>query len=186
MRRNIIIGGMSVALVGVAAALASLLVVPSLNRWRAGAERLEQLAEAIAGRERILLEDRAFQERLAEVSAFQESVAAFLPSEKDPEGIINLMTGSAGSRGVVLEEVSFPVEETPAAVSFGGALAAAPPQSFRVVLKASGSYQALRTFFGALAESARLLDIRSLTVRAEEGSDLLRAEAEFFAYYRPR
>lgn len=186
MKKSITVGGISVALLGVAVTLLALFALPSLNRWRAGVERIGQLEEAIRGRERVLAQDKAFQERRAEVLALQQSIASFLPSRRDPEGIINMLTVSAGSRGVVLEEVVFPVEETSGSAPFMEAASGGPPQPFRVMLKASGSYQALKTFFGSLAASARLLDIRRLAVRAEEGSDLLRADAEFFAYYRAR
>lgn len=158
-------------------------VLPRAGDWRAIRERIVQVEAAVEERENLLRAAEAIEANFSLILKNQERVKTLLPSREDPAGSLSMLSGIAAAHGVILEEVGFLKEDKAVAAS-----PEAPPEAFRAFslsIRASGGYQALRSFLGALAESLRLVDIRTIALAPQEsGSDLLSMKAELTTYYK--
>lgn len=182
MTRSVFSLIVAIALAGAAAGLAGFSVVPHFTQWRALAGYSEALERAVTERSRLVRQVKEVLAQSTEASS-KEELTLFLPSNKDAAGLIAIISGGAASRGVILEEIGFPQEE---AVSFGQMTPTTPYRTLNITVKALGLYSSLRSFLEALAESVRLLDVKRFAVTTQEGSDVMRLEAELISYYRPQ
>lgn len=180
-KKTIMVLGASVFLLSVAGGLTAAVVLPRAGDWRAIRARIVQVEAAIVERENLLRAAEAIEANFSLILKNQERVQTLLPSRKDPAGSLSMLSGIAAAHGVILEEVGFLTEDKTAVPE-------APPEAFRAFslsIRASGSYQSLRSFLGALAKSLRLVDVRTITLAPQEsGSDLLSMKAELATYYK--
>lgn len=100
-----------------------------------------------------------------------ERLNVFLPDSVDNVGMILDLNALASRSGIVLSNIDVATEPTSATVPTRSAAPVAranPIGSIDLSLSAVGTYSALQTFLMGIERSARILDVRELTVR---GSD---------------
>lgn len=136
---------------------------------------LKETKEAIANTEKALVAADEYKKRQNELAAARNAIprenldrlSVFLPDSVDNVGLILDINALAARSGLSLANID---------VVMNDANAAAPPPSSRVnpvgsvnlSLSAIGTYTALQTFLVGIEKSARLLDVRDITVK---GSD---------------
>jgi len=100
-----------------------------------------------------------------------ERLSIFLPDSVDNVGLILDLNALASRSGIVLSNIDVATETSSANTTSRAAAPGArvdPVGSVDLTLSAVGTYSALQTFLMGIERSARILEVRDLTVR---GSD---------------
>lgn len=162
-----------------------LVTLPKLKDRGAIRTRITQVEAAVKEREELLQAAEALEVDLSGTIKNQERITTFLPSQKDTAGSLSMLSNIAAAHGVMLDEIRFLSEEKTGSVPSAAEPAAEAFRTFPLSIRVNGSYQALHSFLGALTESLRLTDVRSMTLAPQEsGSDILTMEAELVTYYK--
>lgn len=155
-----------------------LLDLPAYNKFAFLSGEVEKYSKLLEEREEFIVKvaqlKDVYESRKSEIKKAYYS----LPFEKDIPNLIVQFEALASENGLILENLNF-FEEKPKKTSAvewteGGAepLPEIEPRKtykvLKVVLGATGSYQSLRGFLGALEYNVRLMDVKIIEFSSEE------------------
>ncbi|MDP3794947.1 MAG: type 4a pilus biogenesis protein PilO [bacterium] len=167
-----------VVALAVSAGLALFAIVPKYKRLNALGERSALLDHALAEREQLLDTIQAQEDILNE--QVNERLLQFLPKTGNLPQLMALLYDIGVREGVGISEIGF--EESSALSS--PVMASGAVAGLVVSLEINGSYESLRSFFGALEQSIRLIDAENFKLAPHETGVVMQASGKLTTYYR--